>query len=220
MILSANQPYFLPYFPWWQLIAQAEIFLISDDYAFMKGSWVARNLIEINGSTHYFRLRIRDRSCHRTIAETEILPPDGDELLKTLGMAYHKAPFFKEGIELMERVLNCPERNLNLFLSNSIREICAYLGIGTALAFTSDFPGNAELKREERVYDLCSRCGADIYVNAIGGRQLYDKAAFASRGIELRFLQTETEEKLSIIHSIMHRSREELHEMLGDFRYV
>lgn len=220
MILSSNQPYFLPYFPWWQLIAQADIFLLGDDYAFMKGGWIARNRMEVNGRIQYCRIKVRDMSCHRTIAETEILPPNSTELLKTLDMAYHKAPCFKDGMELTERILNFPEVKLSLFLANSIREVCAYLGIGTALAFTSDLPGNSGLKREQRIYDFCRRYGADIYVNAIGGRALYDKAAFASRGIELRFLQTGTGESLSIIHSIMHHSREELHEMLGDFHYV
>ena len=32
MILAGNQPYFLPYLAWWQLIKASDLFLISDDY--------------------------------------------------------------------------------------------------------------------------------------------------------------------------------------------
>ena len=220
MILSANQPYFLPYFPWWQLIAQADLFLIGDDNAFMKHSWIYRNRIRVNGSQTYFRIRVRDMSCHRTIAQTEILPPDVSTMLRTLEMAYHKAPYFADGFALAERILLCTDMNLCRFLTHSIREVCDYLGIGTQLGFTSDYAGNTRLVREERLYEFCRRTGADVYVNAIGGQALYDRAEFAAHGIELRFLQTEVPDNLSIIDSVMNRSREELHEMLGRFRYV
>ena len=220
MILSANQPYFLPYFPWWQLIAQADLFLISDDYAFMIRGWINRNRIRVNGQEQYFRIRLKDISCHRTIAQTERLSADAEDNLKTLAMAYHKAPYFAEGYALAERIFACQDLNLNAFLTHSIREVCAYLGIGTPLRMTSSFEGNALLSREERIFDFCRRCEADIYVNAIGGQALYDKEAFAAKGIELRFLQTEATENLSIIDSVMHHSREELHDMLGRFRYV
>ena len=220
MILSANQPYFLPYFPWWQLIAQADLFLISDDYAFIRHGWVNRNLICVNGHEQFFRIPVKDISCNRAINETQRAFEDVTDNLKTLAMAYHKAPYFTEGFALAERIFACKDLNLSRFLTHSIREICAYLGIGTPLRLNSSLVGNTLLKREERIYDFCRRCGADIYVNAIGGQKLYDRAAFAAHGIELRFLQTEVTERLSIIDSVMHHSREELHDMLGRFRYV
>ena len=220
MILSANQPYFLPYFPWWQLIAQANRFLISDDYAFMMHSWISRNRICVNGRVQYFRIRIHDMSCHRTIARTEIFSTDATNNLKTLEMAYHKAPHFAEGFALAERIFACKDLNLSQFLTHSISEVCRYLGITTPVGLTSELEGNALLSRDERIYDFCRRNGADVYVNAIGGQALYDKATFAAQGIQLRFLQTEVSEPLSIIDSVMRISREELHEMLGRFRYV
>jgi hypothetical protein len=220
MILSANQPYFLPYFPWWQLIAQADLFLIGDDYAFKRHGWISRNRILINGQVVYFRIPIRDMSCNRTIAETERRSADVADNLRMLAMAYHKAPFFAYGYALAERIFSCKELNLSRFLTHSIHEVCDYLGIRTPLGLTSSLEGNARFRREERIYDFCRRNGADIYVNAIGGRELYDKAEFAAHGIELRFLQTEVSENLSIIDTVMHHSRDELHEMLGRFRYV
>ena len=220
MILSANQPYFLPYFPWWQLIAQADLFLIGDDYAFKRHGWISRNRILINGQVVYFRIPIRDMSCNRNIAETERKSADAGSNLRTLAMTYHKAPFFADGYTLAERIFSCKELNLSRFLTHSIHEVCDYLDITTPLGLTSSLEGNAGFRREERIYDFCRRNGADIYVNAIGGRELYDKAEFAAHGIELRFLQTEVSENLSIIDTVMHHSRDELHEMLGRFRYV
>jgi hypothetical protein len=38
------------------------------------------------------------------------------------------------------------------------------------------------------VIDICRAVGATEYVNAPGGRELYDSAAFERAGIKLRFL--------------------------------
>ena len=119
MTLSAHQPYFLPYLPYWQLIDCADTFLVSDDYAYMKQSWIPRNRIQVGGEIRYFRVEVRDRSCHRLIRDTELMPPDVDTKLRTLEMAYHKAPCFADGYALCERVFSCKSLNLCDFIVNS-----------------------------------------------------------------------------------------------------
>ena len=220
MILSSNQAYFLPYFPWWQMVAQADLFLIGDDFAFRKHGWINRNRILIDGEIRYLRLEVAHMTCHHTIGETRVASFSVEDKLKTLAMAYHKAPFFRDGFELCQRIFSCQSEMLLPWLTLSIREVCDYLGIMTPLRTTSSFPGNAALQRDERIFDLCRRSGADTFVNAIGGQALYDKEFFARNGVNLRFIQTETTETLSVIHSIMHHSREELHDMLTQFHYV
>ena len=46
MTLAANQPYFLPYFPYWQLIHAADRFLVADDYAFIRHGWITREKLQ------------------------------------------------------------------------------------------------------------------------------------------------------------------------------
>lgn len=45
MTIFANQPFFMPCFPYWQLIHAADVFIICDDYVFIKGGWVNRKPI-------------------------------------------------------------------------------------------------------------------------------------------------------------------------------
>ena len=123
--------------------------------------------------------------CDKRLALT---PERLSDRLRTLEMAYHKAPFFAEGYALAEKVLGLPEDNLALFLEHGIRQVCAYLGIETPIGRSSDLPGNDRFKREERIYDFCARLGADTYINAPGGQQLYSFEEFERRGIRLRFL--------------------------------
>ncbi|MBQ7222336.1 MAG: WbqC family protein [Bacteroidales bacterium] len=230
MILSANQPYFLPYFPYWQLIDSADMFLIADDYAYIKKHWITRNYILVNGQPLRIGLIVHDASQNRLIKETFLEPSFRDKLLKTIKMAYHSAPFFTEGYELFERIVSYENTNLCEFLSFSIKEVCKHLGIATKIGFTSDFEGNCLLKREDRIYDFCKRSGADTYVNAIGGQALYSFEDFAGHGIKLRFLNSRTEpykqfwhpfvSNLSIIDAIMFCPEEQLYRMLSQYSFI
>ncbi len=229
MTLAANQPYFFPYFPYWQLIAAADTFLICDDYAFIRHQWIPRNRILLGGEPHYFRIELEHQSCNRLISNILLMPVPADKKLRALEMAYSKAPFFADGYALARRVLLFPERQLHLFLANSIREVCDYLGITTQLMFSSSLNGG-HLRKEERIFHYCHSLGAERYINAIGGQALYDKAEFAREGIELCFLCSEMQPypqfggpfvpDLSVLDAIMFNSRESLMERLGQYRLL
>ncbi|MBO4476459.1 MAG: WbqC family protein [Bacteroidales bacterium] len=230
MTISANQPYFMPYLPYWQLIDCADVFLVSDDYSFRKGSWIPRNRILVGGRVQFFRMEVEHQSSHRLIMDTELVPFDPAAKLRTLEMAYHRAPCFVDGYALCERVLRFPGRNLCDFLTASIRQVCDYLYITTSIGFTSGIPGNSALKFDERIYHFCRHFGADTYVNAIGGQGLYSFDAFRSHGLRLGFLRSEIPPYtqgagafvpgLSVIDAIMNVPREQLRDMLGRRSFI
>lgn len=232
MTLAGNQPYLFPYLGYWQLIHAADRFLIADDYDFIRHGWVNRNRILVNGRVQFFRVEVRRGGHSRLILDKRVAltPEHLSNKLRTLEMAYHKAPFFAGGYALAENVLTYPEDNLALFLEHGIREVCAYMGIETPLGRSSDLPGNNRFKREERIYDFCARLGADTYINAPGGQKLYSFEEFARRGIRLRFLQSKLPlypqsggpfvERLSILDAIMFNSPEALHAMLDEYTFI
>ena len=109
-------------------------------------------------------------------------------------------------------------------------KICSYLGITTPISFTSQIPGNCSLRLEERIYDFCRAHGADIYVNAIGGQELYHFDEFREHGIKLRFINCHHPEyrqfgdslvgQLSILDAIMFNSQEDLQTMLKQYSFI
>ena len=231
MTISSNQPYYFPYIAYWQMIGASDLFLVGDDFAYMKHGWIARNRILVGGGPQYFRVEVDHKSSFRLISDTLLSPSmNVSDKLKTVEMAYHEAPYFGDVFPLFERVLCNPERRLVPFLEYSIKEVCDYLGITTPFGRTSDYPGNSALKREERIYDLCVRTGADRYINLPGGSALYHAEDFAKHGIELRFIRSRLTpyrqwggpfvERLSILDAMMFNSREQLHAMLDDYDLV
>ena len=230
MTISANQPYFMPYFPYWQLIYASDAFFMCDDYAFIKGGWINRNRIFCNGNVTYYRIDLEKLSFRKLISDIQMVALDIEKMLRTLQVNYRKMPHFQEGMSLMERILNHHERNLALFLRHSIEEVCNYLGIHTRLMRTSQIEGNDAFKGKERIYDLCHRIGATHYVNPIGGMKLYDSKEFEEQGIALAFIHSNVASHhpeditfangLSIVDAVMRHSREELHDLLDDYTLV
>lgn len=230
MIIAANQPYFLPYISYWQLINAADVFFIGDNYAYIKRGWINRNRILFRGAPELFGIEVARASSFSLISELNIAKIDKRKKMNKLYEAYHKAPYYDIGVHLVEEIFDCQEENLSEFLISSIKTICAYLEIKTPIRRTSELEGNDSFKREGRIYDMCHRLGADVYINPIGGKELYDADEFARQNIALRFINTEDivyrqfgepfVEKLSILDVIMFNSKDEIREMLGKYTLI
>ena len=230
MIAGINQPYFMPYLGYWQLINAVDIFAIADAYNFMKGGWIHRNRILDHGQVRYYNIPISRMSQNRFICDHELKPFDIDEKLKPLQYAYSKAANFDVGMDVMRDALACDNPILSEFLLHTIRVMCDYLGIDTKVVRVSDYPQDPSLRMEQRIFDYCRQFGASTYYNPIGGMELYSFDVFRENGFELGFVKympkpypqdsKEFIPSLSIIDVIMNTSREETQSMLDSCRII
>ena len=229
MRLGIMQPYFFPYLGYWQLLANVDKYVVYDDVTYIKGGWINRNNFLINGQKNLLTMRLEKANSYTLIKDITI-KDDFVKFLKTIEMSYKKAPFFEDSFRLLKDICQCPDKKLGQFLFNSHIKICEYLGIDTELILSSSFDKHTELKGKDKVISICKQLGADEYINAIGGQELYDKKEFAENGIRLNFLQANLREYrqlknefvagLSIIDIMMFNSKEEIKEMLNDFNLV
>lgn len=230
MIIAGNQPYFIPYLGFWQLVNAADLFLIGDDYNFIKRGWIQRNRILVNGQPHFLGLEVKHITSFRKINETEFVDLDVGQKLNTVYRAYRRAPQFDAGYDLMEKILGNPERNVADFLFQSIKDVCLFLGIGVKFIRSSEIPGNDSFKREYRIFDFCRRLGGDTYLNAVGGQDLYHFDDFEKHGVTLKFIHpnlqpykqfdNEFVPGLSILDVIMFNSLDAIKDMLNDFGLI
>jgi len=182
MKLGIMQPYFFPYIGYFQLINAVDKFVIYDDVNYIKQGWINRNRILLNGQPHYITINLNDASSFKKINEIEInFNFNPSKLLKTLQQCYKKAPYFNEIYPLIEKVLFFEERNLAKFTTNSLKLICEYLNINSAFEISSQHNIGRKLRGEYRVIEICKYFGAEEYINAIGGVNLYNKEEFISK---------------------------------------
>ena len=230
MTLGANQPYFLPYLGYFQLIHAVDKFLVLDDFNYIKGGWINRNRILRDGKTVFLSVPVSHASPNREINKHYVCG-SVESMLRSIREAYRKASLFEDVFPIITSVMEYSDKNLGAFVFNSIRTICDYLGIATSVILNSSRDDNTELRSEQRVIHLCKTMGADTYVNAIGGLSLYNRDNFAAEGIRLRFLKGElppyrqlrTQDfvsALSILDIMMNIPRDEIRDMLDRFSLV
>ena len=70
---------------------------------------------------------------------------------------------------------------------------------------TLDVP--PEIHGQDRILEIARRLGASRYVNASGGRELYDPAVFDDAGIELSFLADYHGPNASMLQRILREDR-------------
>lgn len=229
MKLAIMQPYFLPYIGYFQLVNAADEFVVYDNIKYTKKGWINRNRLLQNGSDTIFSLPIRKDSDHLHIVQRELAPDfNRKKLLNQFHGAYGKAPYSKPVMELLEHIIQYPGNNLFEYLLNSIRETCSYLGISTKITISSTIDIDHNLKAQDKVIALCKQCGADTYINPIGGTELYSTSAFEEERISLKFLKPQPWEYsqfshpfipwLSIVDVLMFNSPKLAHEKLNSYQ--
>ncbi|MBY4607538.1 WbqC family protein [Rhizobium sp. 9T] len=232
MKLAIMQPYFFPYIGYFQLISAVDKFIVYDNIKYTKKGWINRNRMLRDGRDATFSLPLKAAPDSLDVYERSLSADfDRNKLLNQIQGAYRRAPFFSNAFPVIEQAIGFPDNNLFFYIFNSIREICGYLGIRADFAVSSEIAINHDLKAQEKVLALCEKAGAEVYVNAIGGMELYSRDAFAARGIELKFIKSKCVEYsqfgadfvpwLSIVDVIMFNSVEEIQRnMLGAYELI
>lgn len=191
MKVAIMQPYFLPYIGYFQLMQAVDVFVVYDNIKYTKAGWINRNRYLQNGTDALFSLPLRRDSDFLDVVEREIAADfNSRQLLDRLLQAYRKAPQLAAVTPVLERVLGNPERNLFSYIRASLNQVRDYLAITTPLVVSSTLPIDHTLKAQDKVIAICKELGATNYINAIGGLELYDRAAFAASGIALHFIKS------------------------------
>lgn len=216
----------MPYIGYFQLMKAVDKYIVYDDVNYIKGGWVSRNNILVNGEKRMFTITLNAASPNKLFNEI-VIGDNFKKLMKTLQLNYSKAPYFNASMALMEKIISYPDKQLSLFIANSFKEILDYLSIDTEILISSGIHKNNLLKGKDKVLHICELLKADTYYNAIGGQELYNKEEFKKHGINLFFLETqiikypqqakEFVPYLSFIDVLMNNSKEEINLLLDSY---
>ena len=232
MIAAIMQPYFFPYIGYFQLMNAVDVFVFYDDAQYMKGGWINRNRILVNSEPAWLTLPTRKASVKAPINQRQyVLEGRGIEVIKQrLNASYAKAPAYDEVSPPICELFHGGDSNVASFNTRSLKAVAQRLGISCKFMTSSEIDKPADLRGEARVLDICRRIGATMYINPIGGIALYDAAAFAESGIDLRFLRSEPTSYtqfghphvpfLSIIDVLMFNPTAVANDMLGHYQLI
>ncbi|UZN52101.1 WbqC family protein [Cupriavidus cauae] len=229
--VAIMQPYFLPYIGYFQLIHAVDVFVVYDNIKYTKKGWINRNRILKNGADSVFTLPLQHDSDALDVRDRAISAEfNRTKLLNQFRESYRRAPQFESVWPMLERIVMEPTTGLFDYIFQSIVHVCEYLGITSRMVVSSNIAIDPGLKGQDKVIGLCRALSAKTYLNAIGGRALYSDEAFLERGIDLRFLQSDSIEypqfahpfvpSLSIVDVLMFNRPETIRGMLGRWTAV
>jgi len=254
MKIAIMQPYFFPYIGYFQAINAVDKYILYDNLNFIKEAWMNRNkYLKKNGTACYFHAPIKEKSSYKKIHEIELIENDKwkKKILHSLFFNYKKAKYFDDVYPFISDIINYQTNKLSELNSQSIKRACDYLNITTEITVDNlkykdiekkllaeninekDFSGLHLIdwqRKVVRAIEICRIEKADIFINAIGGIDLYSKNEFFNNGIELRFIKTKFIEyrqfdknfvpNLSIIDVMMFNSPEEIKRLLSEYDFV
>lgn len=189
--IAIMQPYLFPYIGYFQLIQAADLLVFYDDVHFINRGWINRNRILVNGEPHLISIPCKKASQNKLIYEVELGldHKSRQKILRTFQMSYKKAPYFKQVYQLIENTLSGPEKNIAELAAKSIKEVIQYLGLSITCKNSSvHYPHNRNLKKADRLIDICHQESIFNYINPQGGKEIYTKAYFKEKGVKLHFL--------------------------------
>jgi hypothetical protein len=228
------QPYFLPYFGYFQLIEYVDLVVLYDNVQYTKKGWINRNKIIRNGIVSNITIPLKKDSFSLNINERYLSnnwPEYNQKILRQLSESYEDSKNFKDVFNIVQLILDYNELRLDTFLMNSIKVICDYLEIKTDIISCSSIDSNSlNLKSSERVLNILKKINCNKYVNPIDGKSLYKKNKFKKNDIKLEFLNStynknrinisednDKNKNLSIIDSMMNKSKANLIKDLQSF---
>ena len=227
------QPYFFPYIGYYQLIKLVDKFILYDDVNYIKGGWINRNKILINGQASLLTIPLSNASPFKKINEIEVIENfnQRQKTLKTIELAYSKAKYFKVVYPLIQEILMYHDKNLVSFLHGSLKVILKYLNINTEISLSSSIKKSTDNFGAAKVIDICHVLGGKSYINAIGGVELYNVDMFMQNGLDLFFLKPDANiqykqfnnafvANLSIIDVIMFNDVKTIDTYLNSFELI
>jgi hypothetical protein len=187
VIVSVNQPAYLPWLGYFERIARSDLHVVLDHVQFEKGSFVNRNKVRTAAGWTWLSVPVR------TNGRFGALPIDGLEIddatswarkhWETLRQSYRRTPYFAEDEAFFASVYERAWPRLAPLCDAITNHLLGRFGITTPIVSSSELA--PEGAKDELVLDLCRKTGATTYLSGALGRDYLREERFAEHGIEV-----------------------------------
>ncbi len=188
MIVSINQPAYLPYLGYFNRIAKSDLHVVLDHVQFEKNSFTNRNKIKTKDGSLMLTIPIKTKGQFGNLAINSI--EIADEIwkikhIKSLESTYTKAPYYKLYKDIISEFYN---NDFKLFI-DIVKPINDWLfnqlNIKTPLIYSSNL--NLSSTKSDLILDICKATNASQYLSGPFGRSYLEIEKFSQNGIDVIF---------------------------------
>lgn len=188
MILTAHQPSYMPWLGLFEKISRSDVYCVFNEVQYTSKDFINRNRIKTNSGVQWLTVPVLAKGHRaRKISEIEILQNGwAIKQLKTIKMAYARAPFIEKYIDKIEEIF--------LFTQwSSLQELnyewlkfgLHFFKLNPEIVFASDF--HFKGAKSDLVLDMCKTLGADRYIFGAHGVEYANIESFSKNEIEVEF---------------------------------
>ena len=188
MIVSINQPAYLPWLGYFERIARSDVHIVLDHVQVEKNSFTNRNKVRTATGWCWLTvpMKTKGRFGDLAIRSVEI---EGEAWRRkhweTIRQSYARAPFFDVHAPAFEALYARDWTHLLGVCDAATRLLLDVLGIRTRLLRSSEMEPQGA--KDALVLDLCRKAGATTYLSGALGRQYLHEEVFAESGIRVAY---------------------------------
>lgn len=186
MIVTIHQPQFLPWLGYFDKIRRADVFVSLDTVQFKKNEFQNRNRIKTAQGWQWLTVPVRHRH-PQALRDVEINSTNAwqHKLVHAIRTNYTKSPYYDEHGAALEALL---ERDWHLLAPlnlATVRFLLERFGIRTPVREAAEI--GASDHPTQRLVDICSHLGAEVYLSGAGGQSYLELERFEEAGIRVEF---------------------------------
>jgi hypothetical protein len=195
------QPYFFPYVGYFSLIHATDCWVVFDTAQYRRRAWVNRNRMLSDNMEGWSYIRIpvthsprETRICDIRIDDTQAWI---DQLIDQLQIyRQRRAPYYGDVIDWLRAALHKAHGihghgDFSRTLIDLLEETCRHINLPFPCQIFSRMNLNLpdELPAGEWALEVARLLGAETYINAPGGRELFSPRQFSEASISLQILK-------------------------------
>ncbi len=192
MIVGIMQPYFLPYFEQFRLMAACDLWVVFDIAQFTRKSWMTRNrILNRDKGEAYISLPVRHAGGMVPVRDA-LVDEDRDwrgMLFDRLRVYEKEAPEYRAVTDSLADALAGRHGTVAATNTALLRWVAREMGITTPIVPCSDldvaFPERCQ--PGEWALHISKAVNATEYRNPAGGKHLFDPELYARNGLRLSF---------------------------------
>lgn len=188
MIVSINQPAYLPWLGYFHRIALSDLHVVLDHVQFEKNSFTNRNKVRTKEGWCWLTVPVKTKGRFGDLAIHKLECADSEDHWTrkhwdTLRFHYARVPYLAQHAAFFEGVYQKQWLRLN----DLLREVTEYLlrAFETTCPLLYSSEMGVEGAKDELVLNICRAVGATVYLSGPVGRNYLHEDRFREAGIEV-----------------------------------
>ncbi len=187
MIVSINQPAFVPWLGYFHRIMKSDLHIVLDHVQFEKNSFTNRNRIRTPDGSLWLTVPLKTSGKFGDLAINKVeIFNDGKwqkKITESVKQFYKKSPYFNLYFSEFEHILHQPYDLMCEPLQATNQYFLDHLHIDTPLQYSSKMQCTGA--KADLVVNLCQQTGCTTYVSGPLGRNYLEEQKFEDLGIKV-----------------------------------